>query len=241
MKSLGSRLTLWYVLAVMATMAGAILFGSWLLNREVIKGIDLLNAAEFQEIRSRIEAGPNILPEGELLERVAAHSKIDAALYLFQVRRANGEILFRSENMGRGTLPPNPHGVPHGTSACESVGPVRVSEFDKGPLTVQIASPLRSVDRLFRSYFEVGVIMLGMVLVVSIFFGMWLKNLALDPIRRIQKTAARISADNLSERIPVGTGNDEVTDLARLLNQMFNRLEKSFFQLWRFAGNASTN
>ena len=239
MKSLGSRLTLWYVLVVMATMVSAILFGHWLLNKEMMKGIDLLNAAEFQEIPMRAEAGARVLSEAELLNRVAAEAKLDAALYLFQVRRANGEILYRSENMGSGTLMPNPSGVPNWTSNGESVGPVRVSEFSEGPLRVQIASPLRSVDRLFRSYVEVGAIMLGMVLVVSIFFGLWLKQLALDPIRRIQKTAARISADNLSERIPVADSNDEVTDLARLLNKMFDRLEKSFFQLWRFAGNAS--
>src|SRR5208337_5077278 len=74
---------------------------------------------------------------------------------------------------------------------------------------------------------------------MSIFFGLWLKNMALAPIRRIERTALRITGDNLGERIPVGAGNDEVTDLARLLNKMFDRLEKSFFQLWRFAGNAS--
>jgi signal transduction histidine kinase len=239
MKSLGSRLTLWYVLVVMATMVSAILFGHWLLNKEMMKGIDLLDAAEFQEIPMRADAGPRVLSESELLERVAAEAKLDAALYLFQVRRATGEILYRSENMGTGVLAPNPSGIPNWTCNCESVGPVRVAEFQEGPLRVQVASPLRSVDRLFRSYVEVGAIMLAMVLVISIFFGLWLKRLALDPIRRIQKTAARISADNLSERIPVAAGNDEVTDLARLLNQMFDRLEKSFFQLWRFAGNAS--
>ena len=239
MKSLGSRLTLWYVLVVMTTMASALVFGHWLLNREMMKGIDLLNAAEFQEIPMRAEAGSRDLSEAELLSRVASEAKLDAALYLFQVRNARGDILYRSENMGSGILPPNPSKEAYWTGICESVGPVRVSEFPMGPLKVQVASPLHSVDRLFRSYVEVGVIMLGMVLVVSIFFGLWLKRLALDPIRRIQQTATRISADNLSERIPVGDGNDEVSDLARLLNQMFNRLEKSFFQLWRFAGNAS--
>jgi signal transduction histidine kinase len=226
-------------MVVMATMVSAILFGHWLLDKEMMKGIDLLNAAEFQEIPMRAEAGGRVLPEAEMLGQVAAEAKLDAALYLFQVRRPDGEVLYRSENMGRGILLPNPTGVPNWTTICESVGPVRVSEFSEGPLKVQVASPLKSVDRLYRSYVEVGAIMLAMVLVVSIFFGFWLKRLALDPIRRIQKTAARISADNLSERIPMGTGNDEVTDLARLLNQMFDRLEKSFFQLWRFAGNAS--
>jgi signal transduction histidine kinase len=239
MKSLGARLTLWYVLVVMGTVVGALVFGRWLQNKEVFRGIDLLNAAEFEEIRGRVEVDRKILPETEVLERVAAHARIDAALYFFEVRRTDGPIIYRSENMGAGTLPLNPSGITHWTQVCEYLGPVRISQFSEGPLTVQIASPLRSTYRLFHSYFQVCLIVLSVVLVLSIFLGFWLKRLALDPIRRIQRTAARISADNLSERIPVGSGNDEVTDLARLLNQMFDRLENSFFQLWRFAGNAS--
>lgn len=239
MKSLGSRLTLWYVAVVMVTMICAILVGRWLLIKEMFRGYDVLNAAEFQEIRSRVEEGPGPIPQSELLARVAAHARIDAALYLFQIRRPDGTVIFRSDNLGTSVLEPNPPGAPDWTTRCEDVGPVRVSQFSEGPLTVQIASPLRNVDHLFRAYFEVGLIVMGMVLVMSVFFGLWLKNMALAPIRRIERTAARIGGDNLSERIPVAAGNDEVTDLARLLNRMFDRLEKSFFQLWRFAGNAS--
>jgi signal transduction histidine kinase len=239
MKSIGSRLTTWYVAVVMVTMICAILLGRLLMIKEMFRGYDVLNAAEFQEIRSRVEEGPGPIPRSELLARVAAHARIDAALYLFQIRGADGRIIFRSDNLGASVLDPNPPGAPNWTTRCDDVGPVRVSEFQEGPLTVQIASPLRTVDHLFKSYFEVGLIVMGMVLAMSIFFGLWLKNMALAPIRRIQRTAVRITGDNLGERIPVGEGNDEVSDLARLLNQMFQRLELSFFQLWRFAGNAS--
>jgi signal transduction histidine kinase len=239
MKSLGSRLTVWYVAVVMATMVCAILVGRWLLIKEMFRGYDVLNAAEFQEIRSRVKEGPGPIPQSELVARVAAHARIDAALYLFQIRRADGKVIFRSDNLGASLLQPNPPGTPHYTTHCEDVGQVRVSQFTEGPLTVQIASPLRNVDHLFVAYFQVGLIVMAMVLVMSVFFGLWLKNMALAPIRRIERTALRITGDNLGERIPVGAGNDEVTDLARLLNKMFDRLEKSFFQLWRFAGNAS--
>jgi signal transduction histidine kinase len=74
---------------------------------------------------------------------------------------------------------------------------------------------------------------------LSIFFGHRLSRMALDPIRRIQRTAERINVDNLKERISTGSANDEITALARLLNRMFDRLEVSFNRLWRFAGDAS--
>jgi signal transduction histidine kinase len=81
--------------------------------------------------------------------------------------------------------------------------------------------------------------MLGVVIVLSIFFGYRLSRLALDPVRRIQQTARRISAENLGERISADPGKDEIADLSRLLNEMFDRLEVSFGQLWRFAADAS--
>jgi len=44
-------------------------------------------------------------------------------------------------------------------------------------------------------------------------------------VRVIQATANRIRSDNLNERIPVGDVKDEISQLARFLNQMFDRLE----------------
>ncbi|WP_236779176.1 sensor histidine kinase [Agromyces seonyuensis] len=50
---------------------------------------------------------------------------------------------------------------------------------------------------------------------------------SLRPIRRLRETAARISASDLSERIPV-QGNDDVSELARTVDGMLDRLEDSF-------------
>ncbi len=56
MKSLGSRLTYYYALVVMCTVISTMIIGYWLLRDELIHGIDLLNNAEFREIRNRVEA-----------------------------------------------------------------------------------------------------------------------------------------------------------------------------------------
>jgi two-component system heavy metal sensor histidine kinase CusS len=55
----------------------------------------------------------------------------------------------------------------------------------------------------------------------------------------MRDTANRIRSDNLSERISVPEVHDEMSDLARLLNQMFDRLESSFLQIRRFTADAS--
>jgi len=77
------------------------------------------------------------------------------------------------------------------------------------------------------------------MLVVSIITGLALSRIALRPVRLIQETANHIRSDNLSERIPVSDVQDEISNLARLLNEMFDRLESSFNQIRRFTAEAS--
>jgi len=239
MKSLGSRLTIWYVLVVSATVILALLAGRWLLEAQLIRGMDLLNAAEFRELSDRVETKHQPAPRNEMLQKIAAHSKIDAPVYFFQVRDTNGEVAFRSANMGDAVFPQNPAGKANCTLSLPILKDVRIGEFRIGDMHVQIAASMRDEYRLLRSYFKVSLVMLGIASSLSIFFGYRMSRLALDPVRRIQRIAQKISAENLSVRIPTNSSQDEIADLSRLLNQMFDRLEVSFERLWRFAADAS--
>ena len=237
MKSLGSRLTYYYALVVMCTVVSVLIIGYWLLRNELIHGIDLLNEAEFREIRDRVEVQHNPIAEADFLRQVAEHAEIDAQLYFFQVRR-NGKLLFRSPNMRTVVLEANPRGEKNWTTTS-GLGAVRVGQFPEREFNVQIATSLRSIEHFSSYYLQAGLLVSGVAAALSIFFGHRLSRLALDPIRRIQRTAEGINADNLSARIPTDSANDEITALARLLNRMFDRLEVSFNRLWRFAGEAS--
>jgi signal transduction histidine kinase len=76
--------------------------------------------------------------------------------------------------------------------------------------------------------------------------GLFLANRALGPIDRITRTAQRIGAEDLSERIDLRTSNgwmgsadDEVGRLARTFDAMLARLQSAFEQQRRFAADAS--
>lgn len=239
MKSLASRLTYYYALVVMCTVVSTMFIGYWLLRNELIHGIDLLNGAEFREIRDRVEVKREPIAENDFLRKVAEHAEIDAQLYFFQVCRTSGEVLFRSPNMGAAVLGANPRGEGNWTDATSRLGAIRIGQFREGEFNVEIATSLRSIQHFSRYYLKAGLVVSLVAATLSIFFGYRLSCMALDPIRRIQRTAQRISADNLSARIPTDSANDEITALAHLLNRMFDRLEASFDRLWRFAGNAS--
>lgn len=60
------------------------------------------------------------------------------------------------------------------------------------------------------------------------------------PIKEINEQAALISGgDNLSERITLTTGSEEMNELATTFNDMFDRIEKSFESEKRFVSDAS--
>ena len=62
---------------------------------------------------------------------------------------------------------------------------------------------------------------------------------ALAPLGRMVERAHSISAEHLSERLPVGHAGDELGQLALVFNDMFARLQDSFERLRRFSADAS--
>jgi signal transduction histidine kinase len=89
------------------------------------------------------------------------------------------------------------------------------------------------------SYIKVSMLLVAAMVIISLVIGQGLARFVLWPVRLIRDTAMRIGHDNLSERIPVPDVHDEIADLARLLNDMFDRLETSFHQVRRFTSDAS--
>lgn len=59
------------------------------------------------------------------------------------------------------------------------------------------------------------------------------------PINQIIDTTEKISSENLSQRIKVFPANDELTRLSTVINNMINRLEKSFVLQKKFVSDVS--
>lgn len=62
---------------------------------------------------------------------------------------------------------------------------------------------------------------------------------ALSPLARMAERARSISAEHLSERLPVENANDEMGQLAVVFNDTFTRLEASFERLKQFTADVS--
>lgn len=239
MKSFSARLTLRFALLVTATTTVVLVAGGWLLSRQAERGLEMLHDVELNELGSLLGTNPR-LTAAEAAERIKSDADSDAALFLIQVDRLGGEVLFRSDNLGDTLLPAAAEAEgPHRTLRLPYLGRVHLTQAEVGPWRIHIGSPLGPTDRLLRDYAKVSLLLVVGVALASLAMGYGFSRQTLAPIRAIEATARRIRADNLGERIPVPPGGDELASLTRLLNDTFDRLEASFEQVRRFSADAS--
>ncbi|MGI8508232.1 MAG: sensor histidine kinase [Gemmatimonadaceae bacterium] len=69
--------------------------------------------------------------------------------------------------------------------------------------------------------------------------GSFLAKRSFAPVADMSERAARISAANLEDRLPVGNPRDELGQLAGVLNQLLSRVDRAFAQQRRFMADAS--
>jgi two-component system heavy metal sensor histidine kinase CusS len=239
MKSIGTRIAIWYASAATVTLACLFVAGYVLLENQLIHGLDLLNEAGFKEIEAYLGTDYPTLSPSSIEQRIRAVTDHASTLFYIDVHVPGKGPIFRSTNLSGRDLPDVP-GERRFTVQVPGIGELRVTEVHKPPFEVSIATPLRPVRDVMASYVRVCLLLLAAMLIASLFIGLGLTRLVLLPVRLMRDTANRIgSADNLSERIPVPETRDEISDLARLLNQMFDRLEASFVQIRRFTADAS--
>jgi signal transduction histidine kinase len=238
MRSISARLSLWYAVAATATLASLFVVGYYMLHGYLIHGLDLLDQAEFEQIKSHLGPDYRSLSPAVIDERIRETTEYASVLFYIDIHgRESGTIFFSTNLKGRSI--PDIKGKRHYDIDWDDVGRLRVGEFLLPPYDVILATPETHLDGVMEAYMGVCAALLALMLAISVAIGFGLSRLALRPVRLIRETASRIGSDNLSERIAVPEGNDEISELALLLNAMFDRLEASFKNVRRFAADAS--
>ena len=239
MRSLRVRLTFWFSLAVTATAGTAAWVGYAVVRQQMIDGIDFLLDAEIQELIARLGENPAAMDDAALTRALASHSEIDAATYYIQIHDENRRLVFRSHNLGDAILADLSDTGATARSIIIHDEPAREREAPYRGLHVQVATSMEQTEALLDRYERTLIVSLPALFLFSLLVGWLLSSITLRPIGAIQRAARRISASNLAERVPVPPGRDEIAALARLLNDLFARLETSFEQVKRFTADAS--
>ncbi len=79
----------------------------------------------------------------------------------------------------------------------------------------------------------------GGLFVFALVVGAWITGAALRPIQKIAETARQIAAGDWRKRIPTEGSAEELAGLSEVLNDSFDRIERSFQNQARFTADAS--
>jgi nitrogen fixation/metabolism regulation signal transduction histidine kinase len=105
--------------------------------------------------------------------------------------------------------------------------------------TLQVAQSLEQVQATLQRLLITLLVSIPLVVVVAGLSGYGLAARALRPIDQIARTARRISAEDLSERLNLPNTNDEVGRLANTFDEMLSRLDEAFQRERQFTADAS--
>jgi len=94
--------------------------------------------------------------------------------------------------------------------------------------TFRVACLLSGLENPLTSFLTSLLVVLGGSLVLLSVLGASLISLTLRPVRSMAQAASRISEHNLSARIPLPPGNDDLFRMAETLNGLLGRLEADY-------------
>jgi heavy metal sensor kinase len=242
------RLTLWYVavfgVILLLFIGAATLLEYWQLTQQMYH-------AEIQDIETA-EGLLAFAPDGRLVLHEEYHNHPENILSLdryMQVMTPEGRVLLRNAKLGSRDL-----GGP-GFPSEGSVGYYpRAFQLADGTQLLLI-SHIHSIDGkslLIRLAYEAapvkrGVLRFLMMLLVAVPPALLLAGLGgyrmalkvLRPLGSMASQAETITANHLEQRLVVENPDDELGHMARVLNDLLQRLQDSFDNLKRFTADAS--
>ena len=111
---------------------------------------------------------------------------------------------------------------------------------DESQVWVRTVAAVDEVGSTITQLLRLALVVLPFFVVLAAVGGFWLTHRAFLPVRRITRTAREIrQGGDLSRRIDLGPGRDEIHTLASEVDSMFARLEASFAAEKQFASDAS--
>jgi two-component system heavy metal sensor histidine kinase CusS len=238
MRSIRTRIAVWYALSATVTLAILFAAGYVLLENYIDHDLDLLNRVEFEQIRARLGRDYHALTPDIIDRRIRETTNYASVLFYININIPGHGMLFYSSNLAGRPIPDIPRKHIYNASV-PGIGGLRVAEFIAPPFDITVGTPTRQMHQILRAYVEVSLALLAAMLLISVGLGFGLGDVVLRPVRLIGQTASRIRSDNLDARIPVAGVDNELSDLAKLLNQMFDRIEGAFKQMRVFTAEVS--
>lgn len=204
---------------------------------------------ELQQLKKRTPAPAEIDQEtadtsttDEIWNQIYQHTILSPRRQYIQILDRNGDLLYRSPSLGKQKLEYTE--IPYGwvnivTIRDEQGRDLRLAITQNDYVKIFVAYPLEELNEALDGIFMIFRILAPIALLISVIGGWFLAHTSLKPVDTITRTAQKISAQNLNQRLPSAGIDDELGRLTATFNDMIGRLQESFAQIQRFSADAS--
>jgi len=246
-----TRLTLWYTGVLVAILLVVSALSYSLLRWSVLHDVDqsLVTTADVVREASEEVAATTVIPGPE----AALRELLGPEFYdkFFQLMDPEGRPRARSRLRRQSVLPLSPQARANAARGRPTFETLHLGEGPARLLTipvvrggrvvefVQVGMSLEASERTLSRYLSILVVLVPLAVVLAGGGGILLARRALRPVDTMSLAARRITAEDLSRRIPRHRTGDELDRLAETLNAMLDRLEDAFAQVRRFAADAA--
>ena len=232
--TLAFRLTLWYAGIFMLSACVAFFFFYLLITTVIRQQTDQALSSEVRAFSSILSArGPEAVKRQALLQAQAAGEK----KIFFRLLYITGQV-FSSSNMSYwrdigisraavNRLLNSSEPVFDTISIADRKHKVRVLYAVIGPgMILQLGQSMENHTRIIEVFRKVFITTMVILFALAVVVGWFMARRALVGVETVARTARRISAGSLEQRVPVKKKADEIDQLALTFNQMLDRIEQ---------------
>jgi heavy metal sensor kinase len=246
-----TRLTLWYTAVLLATLLVISALSYSLVRRSLVVDLDesLLAAAQVISDTTLAPQTPAGVEPERLLREILGADFYDK---VFRMLDRRGDPGLESMSRGADALPLSAAARSNAARGRRSFETVRTASgahlrlltmpvVRNGQIThiVQVGMPTARVEHTLVRFVEALLLLIAPGLLLAAIGGAMIARAALRPVDEIAGIARRITAEDLTRRVPRRGTRDELDQLTATLNEMLARLDAAFTQLRRFAADAA--
>ena len=234
--SLKAKLTLLYTLlmtTVVCTIV-AILFS--FSNQEILAGVG-------SQLEERVaDASSEIHYENGTLEVDSDFLELEDGIYL-SLYNSKGNLLYGKLPYAFDNSVPFDNGTVRKIQGEDTQYYVldmiyRIPEY--GVVDIRGISSITAAERSFLLTIRLSLILLPLLVIVTAILGYFMTKRTLKPVVQITNTVRAIQEDNdLSRRVALGSGKDEIYQLAQTFDQMLETVEKSLVREQQFTSDVA--
>jgi len=241
LRTIRVRLTLWYIALLAVTVIGFSLFLyvelQDLLSSQIDAGIQIAASQLLVDVDDSVnppilrpmsdEAAAHILQSSFASRMIAADGRVVADVGSFPILDFTPPVITGFETLKIDGIPWRIY-----TQQVET----NTQQYD---VWLQVGQSLNVIDDTQQILFQLILIALPIVLILTAFGGMFMANRALNPVDNITRTVQDIHATDMSKRIQYQGPQDELGRLTETLNSMLERLQAAFDAERNFTADAS--